>query len=272
MNNFINKNRYIIYLFAIPIVFVFYQLLRGNWQIVSYFEVFSIKIYYYSFFIFFGIIIVVYLFEKNFPLKYKKLVNIDTALLFVLIPAIIGARIWHISTEWNLYANNISGVFMIWEGGLGLYGGLIGGKIGALIYTKIHKVKLLPILDILVVFLPLGQAIGRFGNFFNQEIYGPITTLPWGQYVSFTNNFHHPLFLYEAIGNLIIFCLLYFNFKKHGSNNNYVNLGLYIFCYGILRFILEFLRDTPDFNQLFSLIISIIAGIYLLSLKFNKRL
>lgn len=139
-------------------------------------------------------------------------------LLPVLVLAVIGARVYHVIHEWDFYSADPALIPQIWRGGLGIPGAVAGGVLAIWIYTRWSKLNTLRWLDIFASAMLLGQAIGRLGNFVNQELYGPPTTLPWGipidaehrigewtdlsAYPVGTTTFH-PLFAYEALLNLV---------------------------------------------------------------------
>ena len=173
---------------------------------------------------------------------------------WAILCGIVGARVYHVLDYSSYYLENPLEIFKIWNGGLGIWGALTGGFIGALVYVKKKKENTLYWLDLLSVVLPLGQAIGRWGNFFNQEIFGKPTNLPWGLYVKPENrpmdfvNYSkfHPLFIYESFLNLILFTFLFTLYKKfRGKLPNGVFLLMYLGGYSIIRFFLEFLRIDP---------------------------
>jgi len=157
------------------------------------------------------------------------------ALIWIAIAGIIGARLYHVfstpagCTEttpicgWPWYRNHPLDALMIWKGGLGIFGALLAGGLVVLIYARRHKLPLARYLDIAAPALLIGQAIGRWGNFVNQELYGPPTNLPWGipidaahRYGAFTDLVRYPLettrfhpdFLYESVLNVIGFIVL----------------------------------------------------------------
>ncbi len=177
-----------------------------------------------------------------------KAADVWEGLMFVFIPAIIFARAYHVITDFYLYASNPINVFAIWNGGLGFIGGLIGGALGLYFYTRYRKLPLQLVLSVTVVVVPLGQAIGRLGNFFNHELYGPPTDLPWGQFIPLefrkpqyvAYDFFQPLFLYEALANLVLFAILYRLWKR--GMRDYRLIMIYLAGYGIIRFSLDFLR------------------------------
>jgi phosphatidylglycerol---prolipoprotein diacylglyceryl transferase len=168
-------------------------------------------------------------------------------MLFLILPlGIIGARLYHVIDQWSYYSQYPSQI--IGGRGLGIYGAVIGGAIGLIIYALWKKLIILRWLDIVAPGLILAQAIGRWGNYFNQELFGYPTNLPWGVYISPENrppqfaNYSHfqPLFLYESLLNLIGFGLLLFiarRFKNRLLEGEI--FGFYLIYYGIVRFILE---------------------------------
>ncbi|MFZ2664386.1 MAG: prolipoprotein diacylglyceryl transferase [Patescibacteria group bacterium] len=171
--------------------------------------------------------------------------------LWAIIGGIAGARIYHILSMFPYYVQNPLKILAVWDGGLGIWGAIVGGIISTVIYLKRNKENILYWLDLISVVLPLGQAIGRWGNYFNGEIFGTPTNLPWGlyvpvynrpeEYLSFTK--FHPLFLYESILDIIFFFFLYFLYKKHkDSTPSGIFLSLYLGGYSIIRFFLEYLR------------------------------
>jgi len=181
-----------------------------------------------------------------------------TTLLF----GFVGARLWHVATDWQLYQEQVLAILYIWRGGMSIFGGLLGGALGlwwAYCRLPSKHVKFLQLSDSIVLALPIGQAIGRLGNWVNQELYGLPTNLPWGIYISPDHrlpgfeqfSYYHPLFAYEAIALLFFTAVLWFQQKNSKSWN--VGTGkvtyIYILFYAVLRITLDFIR--PD-KQLFS--------------------
>lgn len=190
--------------------------------------------------------------------------HVWNGVIWAVIGGLIGARIWFVlflpaetiatgrDTAWMLsnFFDLNDGPLAIWTGGLGIYGGVIGGLVGILLYARYHKLKnVLEWIDIAAMALPLGHAIGRWGNYVNQELYGKPTNLPWaisierpsvplGDYAGF-----HPLFFYEFAWNLVLcgfLVWLWFRYREQ------IKAGtiflLYIVGYNIIRALLEFLR------------------------------
>ena len=174
--------------------------------------------------------------------------------LWAIIFGIIGARLYHVLDYLDFYIKNPVEILFLWNGGLGIFGAVLGGIGGGVIYLKVKGKKILPLLDIISVVTPLGQATGRWGNFFNNEIFGKPTTLPWGIYINpenrplmfFNNEKFHPLFIYESILNLILFIFLSRTYKrKHNKLKSGFFMSVYLLGYSVIRFSLEFLRIDP---------------------------
>lgn len=198
-----------------------------------------------------SIYIAAYLTEKDAK-KTGNNPNVVWDLLLVgVISGIIGARIYHVISEWSYYLQNPQNILKIWNGGLAFYGALILAIPAILFYLKRKNIAALDYLDLIAINIPLAQAIGRIGNFLNQELYGLPTNLPWKIYISPEKrltgvenyNYFHPLFAYEMVLNLFLFYFLKNVFIK---NIKAVGTGLIIYLYlagySLIRFFLEFLR------------------------------
>lgn len=234
-----------------------------------------IKIYWYSFCLLIAFIIGCYLaFQeaKRHQIKEDFMVN----LFFYTIPiAFVGARMYYVLFNLDYYSANLLDIFKIWEGGLAIHGGIIAGLIFLYHYTKKQNISLWKITDILVVSLILGQAVGRWGNFFNGEAHGVETTLTFLQSLFLPNFiikgmyingvYYIPTFLYESIWDFIGFLLLYF-YQKRKTTKLGQTTSLYLIWYGVGRFLVEGMRTDSlmlggiRIAQLIS-IVSIIIGI-----------
>ncbi|MFH1112183.1 MAG: prolipoprotein diacylglyceryl transferase [Patescibacteria group bacterium] len=175
--------------------------------------------------------------------------NLEQISLWLIIVGFIGARLFDVFIfEWELFKHQLDLVWQIWQGGLAIHGALFGGLIVILWYAKKHHDSLWQILDIFAPSLALGQAIGRWGNYFNQELFGLPTNLPWGIYILPENRpdqyilseYFHPVFLYESLVLLIIFWVLLKIYKKAYQPGTV--FLIYLLLAGITRFILEFIR------------------------------
>jgi prolipoprotein diacylglyceryl transferase len=208
--------------------------------------------------------------------KFKELKRIDIAdiLLFALIFGVIGARLYHLATDWNLYAADPIRALYIWNGGLGIFGAVVGGAFGLWIYSKRKKFKLAYLLDIVAIFMPIAQIAGRAGNLINQEIVGLPANIPWSWYIPGLNGSFHPVFLYEQIGNLLLFIGLFILYKKRPKLiGSLTFIILYIGGYSIVRFIVEFWRIEPRvvFNTFTLNQIVCLFGIILMMIFFIRK-
>lgn len=180
-----------------------------------------------------------YFSAERFNVNRNKLID---CVLVGIVTGIIGARLYYVLFELDRYIKDPVSIFMINEGGLAIYGGIIGGLLGGCITAKILKQKIMPILDVAVLGFLIGQGIGRWGNFMNQEAYGSPTDLPWGMV---SENTHmqavHPCFLYESLWCLLGFVLIHFLSKKFQKYSGQV-FYLYLVWYGFERMIVEGLR------------------------------
>lgn len=136
--------------------------------------------------------------------------------IWLVVGAIPCARLYYVAFEWESYANNPASIIAIWKGGIAIHGAILGGLIAALLFAKVKQIPFWQLADIVAPSLILGQAIGRWGNFFNSEAFGRPTDLPWKLYIPperrpFDYQFYdyfHPTFLYESVWNLMVFILL----------------------------------------------------------------
>ncbi len=250
------------------------------------FHVFGLTVYWYSLCIltaFFIGFFLVYLEIKRHP-NIKKEFLYDY--FFYLVPiVIVGARLYYVIFEWNAYKNNIMQVFAIWNGGLAIHGGVIAGLIFTIFYTRKHHINTFRFMDIVAPSLVLGQAIGRWGNFFNQEAYGPVISLaklkslPIPGFVIDGMNiggvYHHPTFFYESMTCLLCFTILIILCKKYKKLKVGTLSGIYFIIYGVERFFVEGLRTDSlmlgpiKVAQLVS-VIMVIAGIIFIIVSLKK--
>jgi phosphatidylglycerol:prolipoprotein diacylglycerol transferase len=182
-------------------------------------------------------------------------------LLWVVVAAVIGARIYHVIHEWeSTYSQNLALIPQVWRGGIGIPGAVAGGALAIWIWTRVRGLNAARWLDIFAPALLLGQAIGRLGNFVNQELYGPPTTLPWGIPIDAAHRVPPwdnlaafpvettrfvPLFAYEAILNLIGMAVLLFVIRRFGPRLFAGDIALlYIMWYGAVRSGLETFRTN----------------------------
>ncbi len=186
-------------------------------------------------------------------------INIDwnqfeNAAFWVIIFALLGARLYHVIPNWDYYGKHPSEILAVWHGGLGIYGGVIGGLLAGYVIARAKGWDFWLLANLVMPYLALGQAIGRWGNFFNKELYGPPTELPWAIYIPPDHRLagyldfetFHPTFLYEGLLDLANFFILYYMkeagwFRKRGAL-----VAVYLINYGIIRFFVEFFRPDSD--------------------------
>lgn len=210
------------------------------------FEIFGKPIYWYGIIISLGVLIGIYLAMREAKrLELDPEIIIDFCLLAIPL-AIIGARIYYVVFQWDAYKDNPIDAIKIWEGGLAIFGAVIGGVIAALIFTRRRKLDFWLLADIVAPSLILGQALGRWGNFFNQEAYGYAITNPAWQwfpaavFIEKNQQWHMATFFYESLWNFIVFLFLIF-YRKRKKRNGEVFL-LYLILYSCGRIVIEGLR------------------------------
>jgi prolipoprotein diacylglyceryl transferase len=169
--------------------------------------------------------------------------------------AFIGARLYHVITDYGVYSANPTGIFDVAQGGLSIFGAVAGGIFALVFYANVRGWPIATFLDCAIVGIPLAQAIGRWGNYFNQELFGRPTDLPWGLHVDeafrpygyATYEQFHPVFLYESVLDVGIFIalgLLWRPLQERFRPGCIV--GAYLILYGLVRVLMELLRSDPS--------------------------
>ena len=178
---------------------------------------------------------------RQFGLREDDILD---GVLFVTPFAILCARLYYCAFEWEHYSGDLLKILRIWDGGLAIYGGVLGAVVGVLVLCKVKKIKVGAVLDVVSIGFLIGQAMGRWGNFFNREAFGGVTDsfLRMGLMNGKTGEvvYVHPTFLYESLWNVAGFVLLHFLSKKRRYDGQ-VALG-YAAWYGLGRFFIEGLR------------------------------
>lgn len=249
----------------------------------------SISIYWYGFLITLGAVLGFFVFYKLARKSGIDKNKIFDLTFWLVVWGIIGGRLYHVFSEASYYIQNPLEIFYIWNGGLGIYGVIIAGVIVVYFFSKRYRVNSLHVLGLLTPGLALAQAIGRWGNYFNQELYGKPTDFLLGIPIALENrlagfkgfDFFHPVFLYESLFCLVLFIILFFIARRIRQGIGVGNIFLlYLFLYSIWRFFIEFLRIDPQpiflslrLGQWTSLILVIFSIIfYLILRKQNKKI
>jgi len=256
------------------------------------FNLFFVKIHYYSICIFLAVLvsfIIGYYFAGKFSNDTDKETFSDFVPLLIIF-SIIGARLYYVLLSLDYYLINPVSALMVWQGGLSIHGAFLGGLIFGAFYIKKHKLNFFSYADLVCLVLPLGQAIGRWGNFFNKEAFGlPVSDLaPVKLFIveAFRpekyrhESFFHPCFLYESILDFCLFIVLLFITYKFKGRFKGLVFYLYIALYSIIRALIEPIRiDTAFFigKVPFPFLVSIIGimigviGIIFVIKKENKK-
>ncbi len=238
-------------------------------------------------------------------------VNLDKMidiLLFGTVGGIVGARAYYVAFEWDYYSQHLSEVYKIWEGGLAIYGGIIGGILAAFVVCKVEKINFYNLLDMGGISLLVGQGIGRWGNYANQEAFGSFTYKNFGmmsdtvaayiqkpevavqyglenvenipQYIAENNLYVHPTFFYESVWCLLGVLVLYIVMKKYRKFSGEMFL-IYGLWYGLERAVVEGLRSDSLYigntglrvSQVLSIVIVAVCGALLVTklIKYSKN-
>lgn len=170
--------------------------------------------------------------------------------IWLVLGAIPCARLYYVLFQWNYYSQHLDQVFAIWQGGIAIHGAILGGTLAALIFSRLQKVSFWQLADLVAPSLVLGQAIGRWGNFFNSEAFGDPTELPWKLFIPpdrrppvyVSSAYFHPTFLYESLWNVMVLGILltlFFRFPRAKRGTIFL---VYALAYSLGRFWIEGLR------------------------------
>jgi len=184
--------------------------------------------------------------RRRLPLTVEDLFDL---LLWVIPSALIGARLYYVVFQWGYYGQHLLDIVKLWQGGLAIHGGVIGGLLAVLLYSRRKRVRFWALCDALSPSLILGQAIGRVGNLMNGDAFGLPTRLPWGIRFpasspagqTFPGQATHPSMIYEMLLNLAIFGLLWGWARKRQARDGFVT-ALYFILYAVARSVVSFTR------------------------------
>ena len=239
-------------------------------------------IYWYALFITTGVVLALlyaYFNAKRFDVDFDKLLN---CFIVGVITAILGARIYYVAFRWDYFSQYPSQILNIRDGGIAIYGAIIGALIGGLIVARVQKMKLLPVLDLTMICFLIGQALGRWGNFMNQEAFGTQTDSLFRMVSEGTGGVAvHPCFLYESVWCALGVLVLHIFSKKWQKYYGQLSL-LYMVWYGVERTFVEGLRTDslylpftigayqPRVSQILSVVL-VVVGIVLLIVLRNRN-
>jgi len=224
---------------------------------------------------------VVYMNGEAKRLSLPQEVAVDMALWSVPI-AVLFSRLYYVAFTWNRYRHDLASIFKVWEGGLAIYGGVIGGALGVYALSRYKKLPFLQLLDLVSPGLILGQAIGRWGNFFNGEAFGAAITNPAWQFfpvaVFVEGQWHMATFFYESVFNLLGFFVLLRLRRWSYSRGHGFLLQWYFIWYGLVRMVIEGLRTDSlmwggvRVSQALSALLALASGLVMLyRLRINNR-
>lgn len=225
-----------------------------------------------------GVLVCVVISDRRWVARGGRKGTFAEVATFAVPAGVVGARIYHVITSYELYQDRPLDMFKIWEGGLGIWGAVIGGALGAWLYTRRHGIRFAPFADAIAPGLAVAQAIGRLGNWFNQELFGRPTDLPWALEIEPENrpagylneDTFHPTFLYELLWNLGVAGLVLWADRRFRLGRGRA-FALYVAAYCAGRLWIELLRiDTANeffglrLNVFTSVIVFVLAVSYLL--------
>ncbi|WP_242532793.1 prolipoprotein diacylglyceryl transferase [Nocardioides sp. S5] len=228
----------------------------------------------YALSIILGIVFAIWLGERRWVARGGKAGDVSDLAIWAIPFGLVGGRLYHVITDWELYfgegRNPVTALY-VWRGGLGIWGAIALGIVGIWIGARLRGIKLLPLLDALAPGVLVAQALGRWGNWFNQELYGRPTDLPWGLEIDVANRpsqyldvaTFHPAFLYECLWNLAAFAVLIWLDRRYRLGHGRV-AALYVMLYTAGRGWIENLRiDDVQMDDVLGLRLNVWTSIVL---------
>ena len=242
------------------------------------------KVYYYSLLILSGMIIGIFLVYREFKRHGYDVKSLDNMAFYTILCGLVGARVWYVLFNLSEYHGDILEMFAVWHGGLAIHGAIFGGLLFLFFYCRKNNYKFIKIADIVMPAVLIGQIIGRWGNFFNQEAHGGVVSRAFLEKLCIPNfiidgmfikgQYYHPTFLYESLFNILILILILV-LRRNKKIKEGCIFSVYLICYGILRFFVEGLRTDSlmlgsiRVAQLIS-ILFFILGVVLLIISIRK--
>ncbi|MFH1867251.1 MAG: prolipoprotein diacylglyceryl transferase [Patescibacteria group bacterium] len=244
-----------------------------------------VALHWYGLLVALGVLVGYFVAYKLWQRSGREVKRFEQLVLWIVLAGFVGARLVDVFLfEWDYFKDNLILIPQIWQGGLAIHGGLLGGFLVLWWYAKKRKDSLWQMLDIFTPAVVLGQAVGRWGNYFNQELFGAPTTLPWGIYIEpvyrpavyIASEFFHPVFLYESLVLFAIFFLLRWLAKdKIKSGTIFL---VYLSAASLVRLTLEFIRVDEQLliwrlrsGLLLSLTLLFVSLVLLTKLYFKKK-
>ena len=217
-----------------------------------------LTIHFYGIMIGIGVLVAAIVAQRRYERFGGNPAILDRVILWTVVIGFAGARLAYVSTHTARYQGRWHAVLFIWEGGLALYGGLTAGALAAIYMMRKLNGDFPMFTDAVAVGLPLAQAIGRFGNYFNQELFGTPSTLPWAVEIDAANRpadylefaTFHPTFLYEALWNILITVPVILYAERRFDLRKGASFPIYMMVYGTIRFLTELLRTDTTFRLL----------------------
>ncbi len=256
---------------------------------IQYLQIGPLQIHFYALCILLGIVLATIWTARRIGQRGGERGAIIDFLVWAVVLGIIVARFYHVATHWGDYFGpdkNLWDVFAFWKGGIAIFGALLGGALGVLIASRITGIRWLSFADAIVPGLLLAQACGRMGNWFNHELFGGPTTLPWGLEIESDNpafplglpegTLFHPTFLYEIVWNLLgIVVLLAIERRWKPRWGKF--FGMYLIWYGIGRFLIEGMRVDPSLALLgirsnqWTALLAVVLGIVIILVQRRRH-
>jgi prolipoprotein diacylglyceryl transferase len=238
----------------------------------------------YGLMIAFGVFAAVWLGQKRAPSRGIDPLVIQNSALRAVPAGLIGSRIYHVATDWRAFEGRWLDAFKIWQGGLGIPGGMLAGVLVGVLYARRAGIHVGDLVDVVAPALPLAQVIGRIGNWFNQELFGRPTSLPWAVRIDpdhrpakyADESTFHPTFLYEMVWNLaLVLVMIWLDRKRVVPRGRLI--AIYLIGYGLGRLWIELLRVDPA-GHLFGVrvnvwvsLLAIVAGTAALMMPRRRR-
>ncbi|HVM00271.1 MAG TPA: prolipoprotein diacylglyceryl transferase [Egibacteraceae bacterium] len=212
-------------------------------------EIGPLTLHYYGLAIALGAVLAVWLMRRRYGAVGGDPDLADRTAVWAILAGLVGARLAYVSTNLDRFLDRPWAVLFIWEGGLAFFGGLTLGGLAGLLYLRRQGALTPAFLDAAAPCIPLAHAVGRWGNYFNQELYGTPTGLPWGLEIDREPLPVHPTFLYESLANLVLAGVLIL-LGRSGRLAKGSLIFAYLVGYGTIRFLLELVRTDTEFRLL----------------------